>query len=286
MSAREPLRGKILVLGLGGSGYAAAEYCARHAAAGDPVTVVAVDEADTPALRKTAACLRALGVEVLCGTAETSAADLAVASPGIPPHSELMRSAREKAPEVVSEIEFAFRRSVSPWVAVTGTNGKTTTTSLVAHLLRDAGIAAEAVGNIGPAAIAAVDDAGPATVLVAEVSSFQLALVSTFRPKVSVLLNVTPDHVNWHGSLEAYAADKARIFENQGPGDTAVVDVDDPGSARYADGLAAQGVAVRRVSVAGLPAGGAGVDGATLVLDTDTGPEPLCGIGDLLLRGS
>ena len=93
------------------------------------------------------------------------------------------------------------------------------------------GVPAEIVGNFGPPAIASVLDAGEGTVLVAEVSSFQLSLCRDFHPRVAVLLNITPDHVDWHGSMQAYAADKAKVFANLGPGDTAVIDVDDPGSA-------------------------------------------------------
>ena len=91
------------------------------------------------------------------------------------------------------------------------------------------------VGNFGPPAISAVGRLTSSTVLVAEVSSFQLALTESFHPRVSVLLNITPDHADWHGSHEAYVADKARIFANQGAGDTAIVDVDDPGSAPFAE---------------------------------------------------
>jgi len=106
------------------------------------------------------------------------------------------------------------------------TNGKTTTTALTCHLLRAAGINAVAVGNIGPAATAAIENPD-AEVFVAEVSSFQLALTDRFHPKVAVLLNITPDHLNWHKTLEYYVADKARIFQNLGGEDVAVVDIDD-----------------------------------------------------------
>ena len=119
---------------------------------------------------------------------------------------------RSAPTRVISELEFAYSRSDCPWVAVTGTNGKTTTTALLAHLLDSGGIPALAVGNIGVPAIEAVAECDSARVLVAEVSSFQLALTETFHPRAAVLLNITPDHIDWHGSLESYVADKTKIF--------------------------------------------------------------------------
>ena len=126
----------------------------------------------------------------------------------------------------MSEVEFAWRESdeSSTWVAITGTNGKTTTTSIAAHLLEDAGLAARAVGNIGDACIARVA-AGDTDVYVAEVSSFQLESTSRFAPNVAVLLNITPDHIEWHGALDAYAAAKWKVIANLShtPNSTAVL---------------------------------------------------------------
>ncbi len=119
--------------------------------------------------------------------------------------------------------------------------------------------------------------------LVAEVSSFQLALTQRFHPRVAVLLNITPDHVDWHGSLEAYTADKVRVFANQVPGDTAVIDIDDPGSAPFAASVAASGVDVCAVSLR--DSGDATLDGDMLVLGTRTQPVPLVRVGDLKIRG-
>lgn len=282
----EPMGGHIVMLGLGMSGEAVADYVQRHADAGEPVSVTVVDEGDGPALRERAERLRAAGVSVALGSCEVPEADLVVASPGIPPASALVVAAERLGVEIVSEVELAFRRSVSPWVAITGTNGKTTTTSLVTHLLTVAGRAAGSVGNIGAPAIAAVDDAGPETVLVAEVSSFQLALTSTFRPRVAVLLNITEDHASWHGSMAAYAADKGRVFANLGAKDRAVIDIDDAGSAPFADAVEAAGVRVARVSLRGVPSGGAGLVGETLTLDCNLRHESLCRADELLIRGS
>lgn len=278
--------GDTLVLGMGRSGVAAARYLASCIKTGDARSVTLVDSSDTPALREAASQLAAQGVEVLLGCERVEGRfDLCVASPGIPPHAPLMLSAMAAAQTVVSEVEFAFTRSAQTWIAITGTNGKTTTTALVAHLLQAAGMPARAVGNIGSPAIAAVAEAPAEEILVAEVSSFQLALTRTFRPRVAVLLNITPDHVNWHGSLEAYAADKAKVFANLRDDDVAVVDCDDAGSAPYAEEVAASGVEVVRVSREGTFPGGARVAAGWLTLETRGGAIKLVRTSDLLIRG-
>jgi UDP-N-acetylmuramoylalanine--D-glutamate ligase len=282
----EPLPKRVLVLGLGRSGVAAARYLAHERDAGADVMIAALDEGSGPDLEALAASLRSEGIPVSLGAASVPGNwDLVVASPGIPPSSPLMRSAKASGVPVVSEVEFAFARSRSPFVAVTGTNGKTTTTALVAHLLRAAGISAQAVGNIGSPAIAAVHGAGATSVLVAEVSSFQLALTVDFHPKVAVLLNITPDHIDWHGSLEAYAADKARVFANMTTGDTAVIDVDDPGSAPWAERVEARGVRVVRVTQHGQPSGGAYVRDGVMTVEGPPGAIPLLAVSELRIRG-
>jgi UDP-N-acetylmuramoylalanine--D-glutamate ligase len=223
---------------------------AEDAATGVDVRVTLIDSSCTEDLEAAVAPLMGPGVEILLGH-ETVPSDVSivVASPGLPPRSALVKAARDTGAPVISEIELAYRLSESPWIAITGTNGKTTTTSLIAHLLAEAGMPAETVGNIGRAAVLVVGEVGPATMLVAEVSSFQLALTERFHPRVSVLLNITPDHIDWHGSLAAYADDKARIFANQTLGDTAVIDIDDPGSAPYAERMSGSEVEIRTVSL-------------------------------------
>jgi len=277
--------GDMLVLGLGASGVAAARYCA-NLLGDDVASVLVVDAADTPALRVRAEELSALGATVSLGS-DTMAGrfDLCIASPGIPPHSKLMSAARECSARIVSEIEFAYGRSACPWVAVTGTNGKTTTTALLAHLLNSGGIPARAVGNIGTPAIEAVADCDESEVLVAEVSSFQLALTETFHPRAAVLLNITPDHIDWHGSFEAYTADKIRVFENLTANDVAVVDVDDDGSAPYADEVEARGIAVVRVSRDRVHPRGASVVEGVLSLETRGGLIRLVRVDELRIRG-
>jgi UDP-N-acetylmuramoylalanine--D-glutamate ligase len=281
----EVIRGHIVVLGAGRSGRAVAEHVLRDASRGEDVRVTLVDGGAGPVLEERAALLRELGAVVVLESSDIPAgADLIVASPGIPPSSAVMSAARESGAPIISELEFAYRVSSAPWVAITGTNGKTTTTALVEHLLRESGIPAESVGNIGRAATRVAGEAGPATVLVAEVSSFQLALTERFHPRVAVLLNITPDHVDWHGSLEAYTADKARVFANQTPGDTAIVDMDDRGSAPFAALIAARGVDVCEVSITHSK-GGAVLDGGMLVLQTKSERIELISARDLKIRG-
>lgn len=278
--------GDVLILGLGSSGTAAARYCVGLPE-GEATSVTAYDAADTPILRQRAAALEELGVTVvLGGSAITGHYDLCIASPGIPPHADIMIAARTASSRMVSEIEFAYSRSSCPWVAVTGTNGKTTTTALLSHLLNSAGMPSRPVGNYGPPAIEAVEDAQEGEVLVAEVSSFQLALTETFHPRAAVLLNITPDHLDWHGSFGAYASDKAKVFANLTDDDVAIIDVDDAGSAPYADAAEAQGINVVRVSKSTEPGGRAAfVVGGELCLSTPDGPIALVAADELLIRG-
>ncbi len=285
MSPESPT-GHVLVLGLGSSGDAVARYLLGQARAGEAVRVSVVDEHEGPVQSARAAALRELGAEVSLGVSDAPRADMVVASPGIPPSSPLMSSARRTGAEIISEMELAYRVSESAWVAVTGTNGKTTTTSLIGHLLTEAGRPVEVAGNIGPPAIDVAVAAGPATMMVAEVSSFQLALTSTFRPRVAVLLNITEDHIDWHGSFEAYASDKARIFANLGPEDVAVIDVDDAGSAPYATRVAESGARVLRVSRHALPRDGAGIADGALALCAGGVARRLLEIGELQVRGA
>lgn len=281
------LSGDILVVGLGVSGHAAAGYIASRRAAGDPVSVTVVDQDVSESLERRAAELEKRGVTVMLGTeAVRGSYDLAVVSPGVPPRAPLMTSALAHAGEVISEIEFAYRQSDAPWIAITGTNGKTTVTALIGHLLTEAGLRSEVVGNIGTPAIAALERAGRDTVLVAEVSSFQLMLTSSFHPSVSVLLNVTPDHLDWHGSMAEYAAAKARIFARQGPGDVAVIVGDDEGAAAFLEPARRQGIEVAEVALSRCAPGGAGLDeDGVLTLHGDGGPVQLISRDELRIRG-
>lgn len=244
--------GDVLVLGLGRTG----ESAARYLAALGPARVGSValyGGARSQADERTRA-LEEAGVAVTCGTEDVEGSyDLAVASPGIPMDSAFFRAAESRSREVVSEPELAWRESPERWVAITGTNGKTTTTSLVAHLLREGGLSAEAVGNIGTPPTEVVPGRAEGGWLVAELSSFQLAETRLFRPRVAVLLNVTPDHLEWHHTMEAYAAAKERAFANLGEGDLAVVSEDDAWCRAVAERCEARGVVTCRLSVSADP---------------------------------
>jgi len=274
---------RIAVLGLGRSGDAVVRWALARTG-GMPGDVAVFVEHDTPRLAEAAAALRTQGVRVELGVDAVPDEDwdLIVASPGISPSRPLLRSALLLGAPVISELELAYRLSSAPFVAVTGTNGKTTTTALITHLLRQAGRSAVAVGNIGVPAVAAAPEVSEDGIVVAECSSFQLALTLDFHPRVAVLLNITPDHIDWHGSLASYAADKARIFANMGSGDVAVVDVDDVGAAVWADVVAGRGLRVVRV---GLSNGVARVVDGVLTVDVGEGDVSLVGADELLIRG-
>lgn len=230
----------ILVLGLGKAGAAAAHHAL---AAGDKVTVYAGMSADPQSEQVRA--LEAAGASVVCGTEDVEGSfDLCIASPGISENSPFYKAGKEHATELVGECEYAFRLSPSDWIAITGTNGKTTTTSLVAHLLNAAGKLAYPCGNIGDTCTESVDHRRAGETLVAEMSSYGLASTSKFAPRVAALLNITPDHLAWHGSLEAYAAAKLKVFANMAAGDTAVICDEVPESSRIAEELRARGVRV------------------------------------------
>ena len=274
------------MLGLGRTG----EAVARHLAGLVPDRVGSVTlygGASSTEGEKTRE-LEAAGVRVVTGTEEVSGSyDLAVASPGIPDTSDFFLSAASCSAEVIGEPELAFRESPQRWVAITGTNGKTTTTSLTTHLLQGAGLDARSVGNIGTTPTEALDSRGELTWFVAELSSFQLATTRDFHPRVAVLLNVTPDHLEWHHTMEAYAAAKERAFANLAEGDLAVVSVDDDWCRAAAERLDARGLRVCRLSVHGEPAGpcAAFLRDGTLVVRLDGVEHVLAPVSDLKIFG-
>lgn len=227
--------GRVLVLGLGRSGRAAVEYCLPLL--GERVKSLCVAAgARTAESEEYAVHVAACGVETafedaavveLAARVTGGRFDLCIPSPGIPPFSPLFKAAQALSAEVMSEVEFAWRESAasSRWVAVTGTNGKTTACACAAHVLSSAGLRARAVGNIGDACIGAVAS-GDVDVYVVETSSYQLASTQNFAPDVAVLLNITPDHLHWHGSFEAYRDAKRKVLANLSsrPGAVAVLD--------------------------------------------------------------
>ncbi|MBU1227834.1 MAG: UDP-N-acetylmuramoyl-L-alanine--D-glutamate ligase [Actinobacteria bacterium] len=182
--------------------------------------------------------------------------DLVVPSPGIPEHADPIRDALGAGIDVVSELELGASRLAAPYAAVTATNGKTTVTRIAAEMLSASGMEAAAVGNIGDPLCDAVGR--PWEALVIEASSFQLRFIDGFHPRAAVLLNVAPDHLDWHGTFEAYRDAKARIHRNQGPDDLLVYDEDDEGALDAVRGAAARLVPVsgRHRAAGGGPEGG------------------------------
>ncbi len=214
---------RVLVLGLGLSGASAARFCASR---GAEVTVA--DERPREAIGAIANALPP-GVRQQLGAAlpDPSAFDLVVPSPGVPRERYAARARR-----IQGDLELLYRHGTAPILAITGTNGKSTTTRLVEALLCEAGLRARAAGNIGVAALDLIGE--PLDAVVLEVSSFQLESIESFRPRVAVILNVTEDHLDRHGSLAAYAGAKARLLEHQTRDDTAVLSADDPIVADFA----------------------------------------------------
>jgi UDP-N-acetylmuramoylalanine--D-glutamate ligase len=169
--------------------------------------------------------LVAEGVEVslkVDGTALLEGIRTLVKSPGVPQEASVVRAARERGVEVTGELELAWRLIPNPFCAVTGTNGKTTTTELLGHLHRTAGLPVAVAGNVGTPLASLVGEVDPEATVVCECSSFQLEDSEHFAPECAVLLNLAPDHLDRHGTLEAYLEAKLRIFANQGNDDVAV----------------------------------------------------------------
>ncbi len=244
---------RTLVIGAGVSGRAAARL---SRSLGDEVTV----------FDRNAEAIAELGGNYPTASGEWSAdllnrVDRLVVSPGVPQHAPEIRDALARALPVVSEVELAASVVEAPIVAVTGTNGKTTVTALIADMLIGAGSKAVATGNIG---VAFADIASePWDVVVVEVSSFQLRFIDHFHPQVAVLLNIAEDHLDWHGTLAAYSAAKSNIYRNQDPSDLLIYDIDDPGAAAAVTGATSRLVPV---SASRVPEGGAGPDGNHLIV--------------------
>ncbi|HEV2388497.1 MAG TPA: UDP-N-acetylmuramoyl-L-alanine--D-glutamate ligase [Candidatus Acidoferrales bacterium] len=223
---------RVLVVGLERTGLATALFCRARGA-----RVTASELRPEPAVAERAAQLRAAGVALEFGGHRRETfldQDLIVPSPGVPLEIGPLAAARAAGVPVCSEIELAARFLRGRLVAITGSNGKTTTTLLTGHILEGAGRRVLVGGNVGTPLISLVDRSAPDAVTVAEVSSFQLEAIDRFRPDVALLLNLTPDHLDRHPSLDAYARAKARIFENQRAEDAAVVNADDAAAARLA----------------------------------------------------
>jgi UDP-N-acetylmuramoylalanine--D-glutamate ligase len=221
------LNGKrVLVVGLGRSGVASALFLKARGA-----RVTVSDTKSEDQLREEIPALLDHGIAVETGghgerTFQNQ--DLIVVSPGVPVDAAPIAQARALGQPVIGEIELATAFLPGPIVAITGSNGKTTTTTLIGEILAAGGLTTLVGGNIGTPAISLVERATPESVVVLEVSSFQLETIRSFRPKIGIVLNVTPDHLDRHRTFAAYVDAKARLFENQEAEDFAVLNADDP----------------------------------------------------------
>ncbi len=230
MKPRPPLpAGPYLVVGLARSGLAAALLLAAR---GESVVGLDTGDARSPALRAAAERLSEAGVEVILNASADAAhaavrrSGALVKSPGVPQTSPPIVAARDRGMPRLGELELAWRLLPNEFIAVTGTNGKTTTTEWVAHVHREAGLPVAAAGNVGTAASSLVDRLPPDATVVCEASSFQLEDTTAFAPEAAALLNLSPDHLDRHPSYGDYVAAKLRIFAQQGNDDIAVAPVD------------------------------------------------------------
>ena len=235
IDARHPLPGTHpLVVGAGRSGVAAARLLAAH-----ELDVVVCDAAARPAPDAPAHALEGLGVTVHWGRDDAAlldGRDMVVWSPGIASTHPLAEAARAAGTPLLGELELGYRAAAAPFVCVTGTNGKSTTTDLIGAFLRAAGREVEVAGNIGRAICEVAERVGESGILVVEVSSFQLETVDRLKPFIAVWLNLMPDHLDRHGDMATYAALKQRLFERQSEADYAVWNADDPEVMRHRSG--------------------------------------------------
>jgi UDP-N-acetylmuramoylalanine--D-glutamate ligase len=268
---------RVVVVGAARSGIAAAELLARR---GAHVTL-----SEMRATFEGAARLQAAGVQLETGGhgAETfAAADLIVASPGVPLQQDVFDAARRRGVEIIGELELASRWLRGPVIAITGTKGKSTTTTLIGRMLTAAGKKAVVGGNIGVPLSAQVDGSTPDTIHVVETSSFQLETTTTFHPWIAVWLNFAADHLDRHPDVESYASAKARVFAHQTGDDWAVVNADDSTVMARAAGTAARRV---EFALSGAIADGFVVDGDWIVRRTATATDRLLPLSAVELTG-
>lgn len=215
---------KVSVIGAARSGTAAALLAQRQ---GEHVFVS--DNRPLGAIKDNAKLLSDAGIELESGghTDKVLNSDLVILSPGVPPTNEFRIEAVKRGIPVIGEVEYASRFITNPIIAITGTNGKTTTTALTAHVLNSSGRTAVTAGNIGIPLSGLVSTLESNTVVVLEMSSYQLDATDTFRPTVSAILNITPDHLGYHGSFEHYVKSKWKIFANQRDDDVVLLNADD-----------------------------------------------------------
>lgn len=272
MSIIELKNKRLLVLGMGRTGVAVARAAQARGAG---VTLLEKNEAvsETGVAQE----LRSIGVKVIFGPhrlEELDATEIVVPSPGISPATNFLIEAGQRGLEIISEIELAYRLTKRPVIAVTGTNGKTTTATLIGEVLMSGGIEADVCGNIGRTMIEAISS-GSTGPLVVEASSFQLHYTEEFSPHIGLLLNISPDHIDWHGSFQSYREAKIKMFGRQESSDWLVGEE----GARHAT-LDGRG---RKVWLGASP--GVLIDDGWICQDFIGAPGRIVEVGELTIRG-
>lgn len=273
-----------MVLGAARSGLAAAEFLAGRGA-----RVTLADRRPEAELVKEAEAMRALGVATMFGEPDFgvfTTADELVVSPGVPLTVAPVVQAKAAGVSVIGELELAARFLKGRIVGITGSNGKTTTTTLVGQMLRDGGLPTQVGGNIGTAAVSLVETSREDGWTVLECSSFQLETTTEFRPQVGVLLNITPDHLDRHGSFENYVAAKLQMFRNQGVDTLAVLNADNPSTPQALALLAERNATVTLFSRTRKLEEGMFVADGEIVCRTREAARSLMPVSDIGLRGA
>jgi UDP-N-acetylmuramoylalanine--D-glutamate ligase len=274
---------RVLVVGLGKSGLAAALFLRDRGArvtVSDTRSAAALGD-QIPALLEAGIMVEAGGHGLLTFRRQ----DLIVVSPGVPLDTPEVKNAQQLGLTVIGELELASRFLQGDIVAVTGSNGKTTTTTLIGHIFADAGLKTQVGGNIGLPVIELIPESSPETWNVLEVSSFQLETTVKFRPKIALVLNITPDHLDRHKTFEAYWAAKARITACQGPSDYLILNAEDSAAQRVAAKTKAQ---IYWFSGARQIKQGTFVHGESIFFLAQEGgkPEPVLPVAEITLKGA
>ncbi|GHU51221.1 UDP-N-acetylmuramoylalanine--D-glutamate ligase [Clostridia bacterium] len=274
---------KILIVGLAKSGVAAAKAAISLGAVVsgyDRKKFTGIDPEAVSLFSGTSSRLLLGGTEPL----DDEKWDMLVLSPGVPVNLGFVKKAEENGAEIIGELELAWRLSRAAYVAVTGTNGKTTTTTLIGEIFNKSGRKAKTAGNIGipVVTLALEEEMNEDAWLITEVSSFQLETIKGFHPAISLILNITPDHLDRHLTMENYGLAKARIFENQGKDDVFIVNMDDEGAWAHTKGCKAKVVPFSRRSE---PETGVFTRDGRIVIRTEGKIFDVCGIDELKIPG-
>jgi UDP-N-acetylmuramoylalanine--D-glutamate ligase len=272
----------VLVVGMGKSGAAAMKALLKLQA-----KVTLYDKKDYAAIDNSLhSFIEGQMIPYFFGTEPDSPEDfeLIVISPGVPLELPFIKKAQSAGVLIIGELELAYQITKAPFIAITGTNGKTTTTTLVGQMFQQAGLKAEIVGNVGVPVVSKAFDAGADTWLVTETSSFQLDTTLEFKPVISALLNITPDHMDRHKTLENYSYAKAKVFANQTEKDVFVVNYDDQVSFDLAKGCKAKVVPFSRKTV--LDFGCYAEDGVIKIKNATGEVLLLCAVQDLMIPGT